>query len=145
MRVILALLAVVLAGIAGAGGAWWLTPSERATAAPVPLAEPAHVTLPREFVVPLIAESRVRGHAVLTLGIHSATLDREVLLTREAVLRDRMLEALFRHAAAGGFDDRFTDAAPMARLRIALNEAASAALAPDDATVLVTSIDRRDR
>lgn len=148
MRIVLGLMVVLLfAGLGGGAGVFLRPSGEQPTevAPPEPLPEPQFVSFPREFIVPLVTDGRVRAHVVLTLGLHSDTIPREGLLGHEPLLRDRLLEALFRHATMGGFDDSFTDAMQMNRLRTALNEAASAALHPDDVSILVTSIDRRDR
>ena len=147
MLKVLVLAALVPAAAAGGGAlAWQLgRPAPAGAAAPAPPAEPDHVAYPREFVVPVVSGGRVGAHVVLTLGLHSADLPREELLRREPIVRDRLLEALLRHAAAGAFDGSFAGAEAMARLRLTLNEAATAALVPARATVLVTSIDRRER
>ncbi|UWQ21831.1 flagellar basal body-associated FliL family protein [Jannaschia sp. W003] len=148
MKAVLGIVAILLFAAGGGAAAVFLRPPPEAAAAPPPpepLPEPDLVNLTREFIVPIVDDGRVRGHVVLNLALQSETLPSEVLLRREAVLRDRLLEALFRHAGLGGFDGRFTDALPMNRLRLALNEAIRAALHPDAATVLVTAIDRRER
>ena len=150
MRLVLALPVLLIAAAGGGAAGLVLAPDHgeeghEAAPPPEPLPEPETMPFTREFIVPLIAEGRVRGHVVLNLGLESATLTRDAMLAREPVLRDRLMEALFRHAATGGFDDVFTDALPMNRLRLAMNEAADAVLHPAGATVLITSVDRQDR
>ncbi|WP_308915867.1 flagellar basal body-associated protein FliL [Jannaschia sp. LMIT008] len=156
MKAVLAL-TMVLGAVAGGGVAGaMLSPGhpapEAEAEAEAPAAEEAEalseaveIPLIREFIVPLIIDGRVRSHVVLTLGLSSKTLPQEAAYDREPVLRDKLMEALFRHASAGGFDGRFTETLPMNRLRLALNEAAQATYEGHDLTVLITSIDRRDR
>jgi len=151
MKMLLGIVVVAVLAAAGAGSAWVLrpqggnAPGEVEVVAATDLSEPDYVQMTREFIVPIVGDGRVRAHMVLTLSLESATLESEVLLARAPVLRDRLLEALFRHAGTGGFDGRFTDALAMNRLRATLNEAVAATLHPDRATVLVTSIDKRER
>lgn len=149
MRIVLGIVFVLLLAIGGGALGFVLKPEKEASVPeeppePEPLPEPEYVSLTREFVVPMVADGRVRGHVVLTLGLHSETVTREQLLRLEPIFRDRLLEALFRHASAGGFDAQFTSALNLNRLRTTLNEAASSVIYPSEATVLVTSIDRRD-
>lgn len=152
MRLLLAL-PIVLVAVAGGGAAGlMLAPGDGAhgegaaeAAPPEPLAAPDYMPFAKEFIVPLVSEGRVRAHVVLNLGLESTLLPRDEMLRREPALRDRLMEALFRHTATGGFDGSFTDALPMNRLRLALNEAVVPVLRPASATVLITSVDRRDR
>ena len=106
---------------------------------------PDYMPFSREFVIPLVSDGRVRAHVVLNLALQSTLLTRDDMLFQEPALRDRLMEAVFRHAATGGFDGMFTDALPMNRLRLALNEAVVPVVRPATATVLITSVDRRDR
>lgn len=152
MRLVLALPIVLLAVAGGGAAGLVLAPDDggeadahREAAAPEPLAQPDNMPFTREFIVPLVSEGRVRAHVVLNLGLESAVLTREEMLRREPVLRDRLMEALFRHTATGGFDGSFTDALAMNRLRLGLNESIVPVLRPAGATVLITSVDRQDR
>ena len=148
MKLLIAL-PIVLVAVAGGGAAGLLlapSPGDHAAPEPEILAEPAVLPFQREFIVPLLAGGRVRAHLVLGLALESHTLTREAMLPREPVFRDRLVEALLRHAAVGGFDGDFTEPLAMNRLRIALNEALRPALPPGtDATALLESVDRRDR
>ena len=141
MKLILSLLLIAGLGAAGVAGGLALAPDHEA-AAPDPLPEPEILSLPREFVVPLVRDGRVHGHVVMTIGLETGAIAREDLLVREPLLRDRLLEAMLRHGATGGFDGRFTDVLEMNRLRLALREAVRQA-APD-VDVLILSINRRD-
>ena len=151
MRLLIAapLLLVVVGGAAAAGLV--LAPdhgdgdAHAQAAPPEPLDQPDYMPFSKEFIVPLVRDGRVRSHVVVNLALESTVLPREEMLRREPALRDRMMEALFRHTATGGFDGAFTDALAMNRLRIALNEAVVPVLRPAGATVLITSVDRRDR
>ena len=153
MKTLLALPLVLVAAAAGGGAGLFLAPGHEGEAQatvhsevpPEALAEPDYMPFSKEFIVPLVSDGRVRAHVVLTLGLESTLLPREEMLRREPALRDRLMEAVFRHAATGGFDAMFTDALPMNRLRLALNEAVVPVLRPASATVLITSVDRRDR
>ena len=149
MRIVLGILVILILTGAGATAGFFLKPSNQELVKtepiePEPLPEPEFATLSREFVVPMIANGRVRGHVVMTLGLYSETVPRDQLLRLEPLFRDRILEVLFRHASAGCFDAQFTSASNINRLRLILNEAASSVVFPSEATVLVTSIDRRD-
>ncbi|KIT14295.1 hypothetical protein [Jannaschia aquimarina] len=146
MRLLIGIVLVLLAAIGGAGAAYVTrAPSSDHAEPPEPLPQTEYVALRRELIIPIVVDGRVRAHVVMGLGVHSETLPTEEILRREPILRDRLLEASFLHAAAGGFDGRFTEVLRMNRLRVALGEAASAALAPHDAQILIQSIDRRDR
>jgi hypothetical protein len=149
MKIIITVILVLLTTVAGGATAFFLssgasTAGNVSSNVPAKLAEPEYASLTREFVVPIIREDRVRGHIVLTLGVHSSTLPRDQILRLEPVFRDRFLEALFRYASIGGFDRDFTNASTLNQLRLSLNDAAGAVVSPNDATVLILSIDRRE-
>lgn len=142
------IVAFVLVAAAGGGAAGlFLSPGGGAAHdAPEELEAPATLAFDNDLIVPLVSEGQVVGHIVVSLALESHTLTREAMREREVVYRDRLLEALLRHGAIGGFTDAFTDTLAMNRLRLALNEALRPALPPGaDATALITSINRRDR
>lgn len=149
MKLLIAIPLVLAAAAGGGAAGLMLAPGggeDHAAAPPEELVEPATLPFKRDFIVPLVSSRRVRAHVVLGLALESHTMTREAMLPREPLYRDRLVEALLRHAAVGGFDDDFTAPLAMNRLRIGLNEALRPVLPPgSDATVLIVSLDRRDR
>ncbi len=104
-----------------------------------------YVRLNNQFVVPIVRNGAVRSLVVLGLTIEVDTGQNSYVFNREPRLRDGFLRVLFAHANAGGFDGSFTEAAAMAPLREALNEAAVGILGSGVVhEVLITDITRQD-
>lgn len=103
-----------------------------------------YIALDKQFVVPLVNETRVQAMIILSLSLE-ATLDGvDMVHRRSPKLRDVFLQVLFRHAHSGGFDGVFTGGQAMADLRAGLRDAAKGVLGDAVHDVLVTDIVRQD-
>lgn len=103
-----------------------------------------YVKLNNQFVVPVIREGKVTALVVLSLSLEVTVGSTEKVYAAEPKIRDALLQVLFDHANAGGFDGAFTDTANMEDLRRALLEAAQSVLGEIVAHVLVSDIVRQD-
>lgn len=100
--------------------------------------------MPNQFLIPLIAEGRVRAMVVVGLALdllpgHGVDLQRH-----EARLRAVFLQVLFDHANLGGFDGVFTSGEALLGLRRTLLEAARLELGRHVHDVLVTELMRQE-
>ncbi len=100
--------------------------------------------LNNQFVVPVVKDGRVASMVVLSLSLETEQGQREVIYAREPRIRDTLLQILFDHANAGGFDGTFTSGASMDVLRGELYRAAKKILGTAVIDVLVTDIARQD-
>jgi hypothetical protein len=91
-----------------------------------------------------VHEERVEGLMILSLSVEVDEGLSDEVYTREPKLRDRFLQALFRHAQSGAFDGVFTAGPAMRDLRGSLLEEARSVLGPIVHDVLVTDILRQD-
>lgn len=137
--------------LAGVGAGVTLRPEPEpdpdAVAVPVPPAsQPAgeFVRLNNQFVVPVLAEARVRSLVVMSLSIEVPPGTSTEVFALEPKLRDAFLQVLFDHANAGGFSGAFTAASTMNTLRAALREAARGVLGAAARDVLITEVVRQD-
>jgi flagellar protein FliL len=142
-----------LVGLAiGAGAGWTLRPAPVAegvaeTEAPAYAPPPANLdtlSMPNHFVVPVLAEGRVRSMVVLTLALELAEGHGVSLARHEPRLRSVFLQVLFDHANRGGFEGVFTSGEALITLRRALRDAARAELGADLHDVLITEILRQE-
>jgi hypothetical protein len=142
----LLLFAVLALGSAAAGGAAGIAlrgPLPPSAGAEEEAVESEHVSLPGQFVIPLIENGRVTGHMVLTLGL-SYDGAFEHIHAMAPRLRDAFNEALLIHAGRGHFRGDFTEHLRMNQLRSRLNDAARVALGDAARGVLIEQILRRD-
>jgi flagellar FliL protein len=103
------------------------------------------VKLNNQFVVPIVADTKVNALVVLALSIEVPLGKSEFVYQREPKVRDSFLQVLFDHANIGGFDGNFTDAHVLGRLRVALKEVAQRDLGKKVAIdVLIVEIARQD-
>ncbi len=102
------------------------------------------VKLNNQFVVPVVVHGRVSALVIMALSIEVRTGGSEQVYTREPKLRDALLQVMFDHANAGGFDGVFTDGANLVLLRSALKEAATRVMGDMVADVLISDISRQD-
>lgn len=94
-----------------------------------------------QFMVPLLEDARVTSMVVLHLALEVPEQHLDTVAAAEPRLRDRLLQVMFDHANAGGFDGMFTANNTMALLRRALLETAQSVLGPDLVRgVLITDI-----
>jgi flagellar protein FliL len=153
MKRVLLPLIMGLAGLAaGAGAGWVLRPPPPAvdavaTEAPA-FAPPPQVLetlrLSNHFVVPVLADGRVRSMVVLALALELAEGHAVSLAQHEPRLRSVFLQVLFDHANRGGFDGVFTGGEVLIALRRALREAARTEFGPALHDVLITEILRQE-
>jgi flagellar basal body-associated protein FliL len=103
-----------------------------------------YITLDKQFIVPLVTESRVQAMIVLSLSLEATPEAVDVVRQREPKLRDVFLQVLFRHAQSGGFNGVFTGGQVMSDLRAGLRDAARGVIGDALNDVLVTDIVRQD-
>lgn len=101
------------------------------------------VKINNQFVIPVVANEDVKALVVMSISLEVETGRREIVYQREPKLRDVLLQVLFDHANAGGFDGTFTTGPKMEALRTALTEAAQATLGANVLGVLITDIARQ--
>lgn len=103
-----------------------------------------YVKLNNQFVIPLIEDGQVRSLVVLSLSLEVTVGSTEKVYASEPKIRDVLLQVLFDHANAGGFQGAFTDTAKMEDLRHALLEGVRSVLGEIASAVLVSDIVRQD-
>jgi hypothetical protein len=103
-----------------------------------------YMALDKQFVVPLVNESRVHAMIIVSLSLEVTVDGVDMAHRRSPKLRDVFLQVLFRHAHSGGFDGVFTGGQVMADLRAGLRDAAKGVLGEAVHDVLVTDIVRQD-
>lgn len=103
------------------------------------------VRLSNQFIVPVLEGGRVDSLVVLSLSAEVPTGGRDAVFAGEPKLRDGLLQALFDHANAGGFQGEFTDTMQMNVLRRNLLEVAQKILGRQHIkNVLIIEILRQD-
>jgi len=103
-----------------------------------------YVKLNNQFVIPVIKKGSVASLVVLSLSLEVTVGSTEKVYAAEPKLRDVLLQVLFDHANAGGFEGAFTDTANMTDLRRALTEASQGVLGDLVLNVLISDIARQD-
>lgn len=106
---------------------------------------PDYVKLNNQFVVPVLQDGRVTSMVILALSLEVKKGATEHVYSREPKVRDALLQVMFDHANAGGFDGDFTDGANLVFLRAALLEAAKSTVGEDVTDVLISDIARQDQ
>jgi hypothetical protein len=160
MRKLLPLLLAVIGLAMGVGGGLALRPpvepageapeTEPAHEVSAPAREPApgteydYVQINNQFVVPVVKQGSVAALVILSLSLEITKGSREAVYAREPKLRDGLLQVLFDHANAGGFDNDFIAPTRIAALRTALREQAASVLGPILRGVLIQDIVRQD-
>lgn len=107
-------------------------------------AETEFVKLNNQFVVPVVADSRVVALVVLAISLEVTAGSAAGVFEEEPKLRDSFLRTLFDHANIGGFDGNFTETPRMDALRRVLFESARNTLGARVKNVLITDIARQD-
>lgn len=102
------------------------------------------VKLNNQFVVPVVTHGRVSALVILALSVEVSAGDTEEIYAREPKLRDALLQVMFDHANAGGFDGVFTNESNLSDLRHALLEAAMKVMGDMVKDVLISDISRQD-
>ena len=162
MGKLLPLILIILGVGGGAGAGLMLRPEPEVMAdgspcGEVPQAEPVkepveevppedreYVKLNNQFVVPVVAEGRVKALVVMSLSVEVKLGLRETVFSREPKLRDEFLQQLFDYANQGGFAGAFTQSNSLDVLRNMLTEAGRHVLGEDLIDVLITDIARQD-
>ncbi|MEL7116081.1 MAG: flagellar basal body-associated FliL family protein [Pseudomonadota bacterium] len=103
-----------------------------------------YVRLNNQFVVPIVRDARVVSLVVLSLSLQVESGQTEVIYQIEPKLRDSLLQVMFNHANAGGFDGPFTETARMRILRQGLIEVSQREVGNIISDVLITDIVRQD-
>ena len=159
MKLAIPLVGLLVGTGSGIGAGLYLAPEETSEAAAPATAETAAVeevspdgegadiaivNFNNQFIVPVLAEDRVRSLVVLTLALEAVAADTEVIYAREAKMRDIFLQVLFEHANLGGFSGAFTNGHNLKLLRQSLYEAARNEMGPRIRGVLITDLSRQD-
>lgn len=160
MKLLLPILLLLAGTGLGAGAGYFLAPEkphgdcaekdcgekgkETAEEKPKPEEEPEYLRLQNQFVVPVVREELVRSLVVLSISLETTSEAIDRIYAREPKLRDAFLRVLFDHAAMGGFDGAFTESGRMSVLRVALLEAAQAAIGKEITDILITDIVRQE-
>lgn len=149
---------LALAGLGiGAGAGFFLRPEPvedpatqtegepaAAKADPAPEQLPEYAKLNNQFVVPVIKSGRVESLVVLSLSLEVAAGTSADVFTREPKLRHDILQFLFEHSNAGGFDGAFTQSDMMTALNRGLLQTVQQTLGDTVTNVLITDIVRQD-
>ncbi len=157
MKLVLPLVLALAGLLIGAGAGWFLRPAPvpengvaqdapemRATPAPAEAGARDTLRLPNQFLVPVIADGRMRALVVIGLALelredHDVSMDRH-----EARLRAAFLQAMFDHANLGGFDGMFTRGEVLQALQRTLRDIARAELGEQVLDVLITDLVRQE-
>ncbi|MDN5788065.1 flagellar basal body-associated FliL family protein [Pseudorhodobacter sp.] len=146
-KIIPVILILVGAG-AGIAAGFAMRPSEGAADETAAMSHAAVTTefvkLNNQFVVPVLKEGRVSSMVILSLSLEVTLASTEAVYDREPKLRDAMLQVLFDHANAGGFEGVFTGGENLITLREALLEVAKKTLGELVKDVLISDISRQD-
>jgi len=134
---------------AGIGAGMFLRPTETQPEAEVVAPEDAvavseFVKLSNQFVIPVVEQGRVTSLVIISLSVEVALGATESVFSQEPKLRDAMLQIMFDHANAGGFNGVFTDGANLILLRQALTESAQKVMGDLVKDVLIADLARQD-
>lgn len=102
------------------------------------------VSLPKQFVVPVMINSRVTAMVILTIALDVESGSGDYVRSIEPKLRDSFLEELFGLAALGGFEDDIISRQSMSLVRVALTKRAAEILDQKGVQVLITEMARHD-
>jgi Na+/H+-dicarboxylate symporter len=145
LPIILAVLGLAL----GIGGGMFLKPtaetaeSEMAQTVEAPILT-EFLKLNNQFVIPVVEQGRVTSLVIMSLSLEVTIGTSESIYSREPKLRDAMLQVMFDHANAGGFNGVFTDGANLVFLRKALLEVSQKIIGVEVKDVLISDISRQD-
>ncbi len=109
-----------------------------------PALAPEYVKLANQFIVPVMAGGKVGSVVILSLSLEVANGTSAEVYNVEPKLRDALLQVMFDHANAGGFEGAYTDGANLLLLRKALLEAAKGVLKDTVTDILIIDIMRQD-
>lgn len=103
-----------------------------------------YVKLTNQFVVPVVRGEMVTSLVLMSLSLEVGEGDRETIFAREPKLRDALLQVMFDHANAGGFQGAFTNSSKLDALRKTLSDVARTISGNLVSNVLITDIARQD-
>nr|WP_323005853.1 flagellar basal body-associated FliL family protein [Pseudorhodobacter sp.] len=134
---------------AGIGGAMFLRPAQDGAEAEAVVSKAIPVStefvkLNNQFVIPIVGGGRVTSLVIMSLSVEVENGSTESIFAREPKLRDALLQVMFDHANAGGFNGVFTDGANLILLRQALLEAAQKIMGDIVKDVLIFDLSRQD-
>jgi flagellar protein FliL len=86
----------------------------------------------------------VTSLVIMSLSLEVTIGTSESIYAREPKLRDAMLQVMFDHANAGGFNGMFTDGANLVFLRKAFLEVSQKIIGDEVKDVLISDISRQD-
>jgi flagellar FliL protein len=109
-----------------------------------PALVPEYVKLSNQFIVPVMLRGKVSAVVVLSLNLEVKSGATAEVYKVEPKLRDAMLQIMFDHANAGGFEGAYTDSANLVLLRRALLEVVQPILKDTILDVLIVDIMRQD-
>jgi flagellar FliL protein len=145
----LPILLAVFGLVAGVGAGMLLRPTaehsdaEAAEAMKAPILT-EFLKLNNQFVVPVVEQGRVTSMVIMSLSLEVSIGTTESIYAREPKLRDAMLQVMFDHANAGGFNGVFTEGANLVFLRKALLEVSQKTIGSNVRDVLISDISRQD-
>lgn len=103
-----------------------------------------YVKLNNQFVIPIVEDGRVASLVIMSLSVEVTLGSTESIFSHEPKLRDAMLQTMFNHANAGGFNGVFTDGTNLTTLRTALLEVAQKIMGDIVKDVLISDLSRQD-
>lgn len=109
-----------------------------------PAMAPEYVKLANQFIVPVMTRGKVAAMVIMSLSLEVKNGSTAEVYSAEPKLRDVLLQVMFDHANAGGFEGAYTDGANLLLLRKALLEAAKGVLKETVSDVLIIDIMRQD-
>lgn len=110
----------------------------------VPDTNREYVKLNNQFVVPVVRGEMVTSLVLISLSLEVGEGNREAIFAREPKLRDALLQVMFDHANAGGFQGAFTNSSKLDVLRKTLSDVARTVSNNQVSGVLITDIARQD-
>ncbi len=102
------------------------------------------VEMANQFVVPIMEGEAVAAMVVMSISVEVDLGTTEAVYAREPRLRDAILQVLFDHSNAGGFDGNFVQRTGLESLRGALRETARKTVGDNVADILITDLLKRD-
>ncbi len=103
-----------------------------------------YVKMNNQFVVPVVRGETVTSLVLISLSLEVGEGNREAIFAREPKLRDALLQVMFDHANAGGFQGAFTNSSKLDVLRKTLGDVARTVSNNQVSGVLITDIARQD-
>ncbi len=103
-----------------------------------------YAEMSNQFVVPIVRSDVVTALVVMTLSLEVQPGSTDLVYSIEPRLRDAFLQAMFDHAAAGGFSGAFANNHNLSILKRLLRQKAYGVLGPLVNDILISDIARQD-